>query len=46
MKDILASAAQVVKATGGKLVAGDAKVTCSAVGTDSRARWRIPSSWL
>ena len=37
MKDILASAAQVAKATGGKLVAGDAKVTCSAVGTDSRA---------
>jgi UDP-N-acetylmuramoyl-tripeptide--D-alanyl-D-alanine ligase len=36
MKDILASAAQVVKATGGKLVAGDAKVTCSAVGTDTR----------
>ena len=37
MKGVLASAALVAKATGGKLVAGDAKVACSAVGTDSRA---------
>jgi len=37
MKDILASAAQVAKASGGKLVAGNAKTTCSAVGTDSRS---------
>jgi UDP-N-acetylmuramoyl-tripeptide--D-alanyl-D-alanine ligase len=38
MKGILASAAQVAKATGGKLASGDAKTTCSAVGTDTRAQ--------
>ena len=35
--DILATAAQVAKATAGKLVAGDPQATCAAVGTDSRA---------
>jgi UDP-N-acetylmuramoyl-tripeptide--D-alanyl-D-alanine ligase len=32
----LATAAQVARAAGGKLVAGDTKTVCTAVGTDSR----------
>jgi UDP-N-acetylmuramoyl-tripeptide--D-alanyl-D-alanine ligase len=35
-KSVLATAAQVARATGGKLMAGDPKTSCVAAGTDSR----------